>query len=112
MSRTPINSHLRQAAEAVEAAPVESMSADAEGYLDGVVELLSHHPDGGATESEAMMYPSAGALDTVQGRLSEIIEESDEPAAAELRQARARIIQAIILLDEQQGDGRPTSSWR
>lgn len=112
VSQTSINSHLRRAAEAVEAAREQPLSAEADGYLDGVERLLVHHPDGGATDSEAMMYPTPGALDTVQGRLSEIIDEAEGPAEESLRNARAQILQAILLLDEQQGEGRPTSSWR
>lgn len=112
MRQKSIYSHLRQAAEAVEAAREGPMSADAEEYLDGVERLLTHHADGGATESEAMMYPSPGALETVQGHLSEMIEDTDGPAGEDLRTARAQILQAILLLYERQDDGRPTSSWR
>lgn len=112
MVQQPIYSHLRQASEAIEAARGNPLPADAEAYLDGAVELLTHHSDGGATGSEAMMYPTPAALDTVQGRLSEIIEETDDPAAGNIREARDQILQAILLLDEQQHEGRPTSSWR
>lgn len=110
--RKSIHSHLRQAAEAVEAAREQPMPADADGYLDGVERLLTHHVDGGATESEAMIYPSPGALETVQVHLSELIEETDGPAAEDLRNARAQILQTILLLYERQHEGRPTSSWR
>lgn len=112
MRESSIYSHLREAAEAVQAASDESMSSEAKGYLDGVVRLLIHHPDGDATEPEAMMHPTASALDTVQNRLSEIIEEVEGPDAERLRTARAHIIQTILLLDEQESEGRPTSSWR
>lgn len=112
MRQKSINSHLRQAAEAVETARKEPMSAEAEGYLTGVEKLLTHHLDAGTTESEAMMNPTSGALDTIQSRLSEIIQEIDGPAAENLQNARAQIFQAILLLDERQGEGRSTSSWR
>lgn len=112
MSQGNINSHLRRAAEAIEAAREGDLSAEAEGYLDGVEDLLTHHSDGEATGSEAMMYPSPGALDTIQSRLTEIDQETEGYAAENLRGARAEIIQAILLLDERQGEGRPVSSWR
>lgn len=112
MKESSIYSHLRQAAEEIQAAQSESMSTQAEGYLDGAEQLLIHHQDGTATSPEAMMYPTASALDTVQSRLSDIIDESEGPAAEHLRTARAHIIQAIIMLDEQESEGRPTSSWR
>lgn len=107
-----IYSHLRQAAEAVEAASVDSLSTAAAGYLEGVEELLIHHPDGAATGAEALMYPTASALDTVQDRLAEIIDDAEGPAVEHLETARAHIIQAILLLDEQESQGRPASSWR
>lgn len=112
MRSKSIYSHLRQAAEAVEAAREEPISAEAEEYLDGVEQLLSHHPDGGATETESMIYPAPGALDTVQAHLSEIIEEIEGPAEENLRNARAQILQAILLIDEREVGGRPASSWR
>lgn len=112
MSRRTIQTHLQEAAKAVETAPTESLPSEMEGYLDGAVELLTHHTDGGATESESLIQPTPGALDTVQHRLSEIIQEVDGPAAEHLQAARGEIIQAILMLDEQQEEGRPTSSWR
>lgn len=112
MSQTSIYAHMRRAADAIEEAREEPLAPEADSYLDGAMRLLAHHPDGGASDSEAMMFPTPGALDTVQARLSEIIEEADDDAAAQLRQARAQILQVILLLDEQQSEGRPTSSWR
>lgn len=112
VSQKSIYSHLKQAAEAVKAAREESMSAETAGYLDGVEKLLTHHSDGAATGAEAMIYPTPGALDTVQSRLSDIIQETEGSTADNLQEAQTQIRRTILLLDERQSEGRPTSSWR
>ncbi len=112
MTTETIHAHLRQAAAELQAAREAPLPPDIDGYLDGVEELISHHEQGGVTGSEALLYPAPGALDTIQGRLTEIIAETDDASTEHLQNARAQLLQAILLLDEQINDGRPTSSWR
>ena len=112
MSDRSVNAHLREAASSVESARAESVPPDVEDYLDGVEELLAHHLDSGPTGPEAMMHPTASALDTVQERLAGIDQDVEGPASEHLQAARAQVLQAILRLDEREGEGRPVSSWR
>jgi hypothetical protein len=109
MTVTSVRSHLRTAAEEVDLAREELTATDAEEYLTGIVRLLDHYADGNVTDPEAKAYPPPGALDTIQRRLTEVIETTDDPAAAHLRNARAQLIEVILALDERLHEGRPAT---
>lgn len=112
MRGTSTRAHLRGAAESIAAARRATTSSETGEYLAEVERLLTYHAEGSDTDPEAMIYPAPGALDTVQRRLSEEIDAADGEVAEHLENARAELIQAIIMLDERMNDGRSTASRR
>lgn len=112
MTVTSVRGHLLTAAEELDAACEELTDADCEEYLTGIEQMLHHYAEGNVTDPEARAYPPPGALDTIQHRLTEVLEELDDPAAAHLRSARAQLIEVILTLDERLNEGRTQSPGR
>lgn len=107
-----VRKHLRQASEEVASARKEPAAADVEEYLAGIVTQLDYYVDGDTTDPEAHVYPPPGALDTIQHRLTDIIDETDDPAAGNLENARNQLLQVIMALDERMNEGRSRSGGR
>lgn len=107
-----VRKHLRQASEEVTSACEEPAPAEVEEYLAGIATQLNYYVEGDTTDPEAHIYPPPGALDTIQHRLTEVIEETDGPAADHLQNARHKLLQVIMALDDRMNEGRPSSDGR
>lgn len=101
-----VRKQLGRASDEIDSACEETTAAEAEEYLTGIVQLLDHYADGTVTDPEAKAFPPPGALDTIQHRLTEVMEETDDPAAEHLRNARGQLIEVILVLDERLNEGR------
>lgn len=107
-----VRKQLRRASEEIDCACDETAEAGAEEYLTGIVQLLDYHVEGDVTDPEAHAYPPPGALDTVQYRLTEVIDETDDPAAEHLQNARAQLQEVIRSLDGRLSEDEPPSHGR
>lgn len=100
MKSQNVRKNLRQAYEAVDR--VCSDHPEMSRKLAGIREQLEYAVDGGAIEPEAVVALERGALDTIQRRLDEsIAETAHEQAAAELREAREKILLVIVTLEDE-----------
>jgi hypothetical protein len=106
MSLDSVREQLRRASEEIDSACEETTAADAEEYLTGIVRLLDYYADGDVTDPEAHIYPPPGALDTIQSRITDVIEETDDPAAEHLRNARTQLLEVILALHDRLNEGR------
>lgn len=109
MSVKSIRTELRRAAEEIDAACEKTTAADTEEYLTGIVRLLDYYVDVDDIDPEAHAYPPPGALDTIQSRISEVIEETDDPVTEHLQNARSRILEVIMTLDRRLNEGKSPS---
>lgn len=101
MGATNVRERLRQACEALEAAREASGPTESEEWLSGVRTQLRHFVDGDTTDPEAHVYPSPGAIETIQERLDGVIDRTEEEAvAAHLEDARESIRQVRQMLDD------------
>lgn len=106
-----IHRHLRRASEELEAA-CETTTGEEE-YLRTIKGMLDHYVDGSDDDPEAHAYPQPGALDSVQSRITDVIEEIDDESAAEhLRNARSHLLEVILSLDDRLHEGRETTADR
>lgn len=104
-----VHEQLRRVAAEIDSACEETTAEDAEAYLSGVARLLDYYVEGDVTDPEAHVYPPPGALDTIQHRLTTVIEETGDPAAEHLQNARAQLLEAILALDGRLNEGKPGS---
>lgn len=104
-----VREQLRQAAEEIDSACEETTAADAEEYLTGIARLLDHYVEGGVTDPEGHAYPPPGTLDTIQNRLTKLIEDCDDPVAEHLQNARVNLLEVIMVLNERLNEGRSPS---
>lgn len=109
MAVESVHEQLSRASAEIEAACEASTAADSEAYLTGIVRLLDYYVAGDFDDPEAHAYPQPGALDTIQYRLAEVVEELDDPAAEHLQNARSQLLELIVALDGRLTEGRPTS---
>lgn len=112
MGEKSVRKQLQQVSEEINSACEETITADAEEYLAGIVRLLDYYVEGDVTDPEAHAYPPPGALDTIQYRLTEVIEEIDDPAARHLQNARTQLLEVIMVLDERLNEGKQPSRGR
>lgn len=100
MGATNVRERLRRACEAIDEAREAPGATEAEEWLGRVRTQLRHFVDGDTDDPEAHVYPSPGALETMQARLEEVIDRTDDEAVADhLDDARAYIRQVREMLD-------------
>lgn len=101
MKAKSVRTHLKKALAEVEQASQNAAGPGVEQQLAGIAEVLnvSEEP---SLSPEAMIYPERGALDTIQRRIGEIVDETDDDAVVEhLERAKREILLVIVTLDEQ-----------
>lgn len=100
MKSQNVRKNLREAYEELDG--VCERDPDLEGQLGGIREQLRYAVEGGAAEPEAVVALERGALDTIQRRIGEVLEERGDPEVVEaLGRARERLLLAIVTLEEQ-----------
>lgn len=112
MAVESVRKHFRQASEEIESACESTTGADTEEYLTGIVSMLDYYVEGDIADPEAHAYPQPGALDTIQRRLTEIIDESDDATAEYLKNARTHLLAAIMMLDRRLNEGKTPTRGR
>lgn len=100
MAVKSVRSQLRQAAEDIDEARETTTVAATEEYLSGIEELLDYYVEGDASDPEAHVYPPPGALDTIQHRLTEVMDDTDDATAEHLQNARSHLLEVIMTLDK------------
>lgn len=100
MGATNVRERLRRACDAIDEASGTPATAEFERWLAGIRTQLRYFVDGDTTDPEARVYPSPGALETIQDRLDEVIDRTDDETVAEhLDDARRQIQQVRQMLD-------------
>lgn len=100
MKSTSVRKTLQDAYEEVDG--VCEAYPDVERKLGGICEQLRYAVEGGPAEPEAVVALERGALDTIQRRIGEVMDEVEERDAAEsLGRARERILLAVVTLEDQ-----------
>lgn len=100
MKSQNVRTNLRQAYEEVDS--VCQAHPDVRGQLGGIAEQLRYAVEGGAAEPEAVVELERGALDTIQRRISDVMDEIDDREVVEsLGRAREGILLAIVTLEDQ-----------
>ena len=79
---------------------------DAVSYLEGVIEITTFFSEGSPSSQEDYALPEAGALRTIELRVADIAEESDDQAAASLESALEQLRAARTLLEEKLDEDR------
>lgn len=97
---------LREAVEDLDAALDERLDEDVEGQLAGITMQLEYYLDGDTTDPEARIYPPPGAIETLQGRLMDVAERADEPAAGHVRNAQQHLGTVVPALKDRLHEGR------
>lgn len=101
MKAQSVRTHLKQALAEVEQASQHAPGPIVAQQLEGIAEILnlSEEPP---LSPEAMAVPERGALDTIQRRLGEILDETDdETVVKHLERAKREILLVIVTLDDQ-----------
>lgn len=97
-----IRTHLKQASEEVEHVCGTAAVSDVEDQLTGIAEQLRYVAEGDVDDPEALAIPERGALDTIQSRITEVIDRTEnEEVAACLSRARQQLLLVIMTLDDQ-----------
>jgi hypothetical protein len=99
--KTPsVRETLREAYEEVDR--ICEAHPEVERRLGGVCEQLRYAVEGGTAEPEAVVAVERGALDTIQRRIAEVVDELEGQDAVEpLGRARERILLAVVTLEDQ-----------
>lgn len=100
MGATNVRERLRRACDAIDGARETAGATDADEWLSGVRTQLSHFVDGDSDDPEAHVYPSPDALETIQDRLEEVVERTDDESVVDhLNDAHAHLRQVKEMLD-------------
>ena len=102
MRARSVRAHLQRAAGELERACETITEPSAERHLATVGEQLRYHAEETPRDPEAPVHPERGALDSMQRRISEAVEEvGDEAAIEHLRNAREELLLVVATLEEQ-----------
>lgn len=97
-----IRKHLQQAAQDVERVSDNDAVSDDRALLAGLAEQLNYFAEGDTADPEATVQPDRGVLDSIQHRLSTVIDRTDdEPCVDRLRNAREQLLLVIMTLEDQ-----------
>lgn len=101
---------LRQAVAEIDSALDEQVEEETERQLAGIAMQFEYYLEGDTTDPEALIYPPPGALETIQGRLTDVIEHTNDPAADHLRKANSHLRVVISALRDRMNEGRYPNS--
>lgn len=97
---------LRNAVEEIDSACEKCDDEGVDGRLSGVATQLEYYLEGNTTDPEALAYPPPGAIETIQQRLEDVADRTEDPAAEHVRNAWSHLDVVVPALQDRLHDGR------
>lgn len=100
MKTNNVRKCLREASESIQCAADAADEPGVKSQLVAIADQLQYFVEGDSTDPEAEATPRPDTLDTIQSKLTGIMEEGDDDVTEHLREARKQLLLTIVTLDD------------